>query len=120
MRLQRRWAKCRWEIMNCRYLIALAFASALASGCAWVSLTPEGASVQLVANSEVMDCERLGTTKARVLRELGFIPRRMSVVRRELEILARNESAKLGGNTVTPLPSQLEGERPFAVYRCDD
>lgn len=92
----------------------------LAPGCAWVSLSEPGQSVDVVANTEVLGCERLGNTKARVLPELWVIPRRDAVVERELAALARNEGAKLGGNTITPMPSRAKGEREFAVYRCDD
>ena len=89
-------------------------------GCAWVPLSDAGEEVQLVANTEVTGCKRVGNTRAAVLRNIWFVPRQESVVDRELATLARNEGAKLGGNTVTALPSRQEGERDFAVYRCDD
>lgn len=88
--------------------------------CSWVPLSEGGEQVRLVANNEVADCDRMGTTRASVLQKVWFVPRRRSVVRRELETLARNEGGKIGGNTVTPLPSRREGQREFAVYRCDD
>lgn len=98
----------------------LLLAVAGAPGCAWVPLTDAGAEIQAVANAEVLGCERLGTTKARVLRKVWFVPRQESVVETELETLARNEAVKLEGNTVTALPSRSPGEREFAVYRCHD
>ena len=89
-------------------------------GCAWVSLSDDGKDVQVVANNEVTDCERVGNTKARVLRKLWFVPRRQAIVDHELRTLARNEGGKLGGNVVTPLPARERGEREFAIYVCGD
>lgn len=101
------------------YTLLLAWAAG-ACGCTWVPLTEAGSEVHAVANPEVLGCERVGTTKARVLPKLWFIPRQHAVVEAELETLARNEAAKLEGNTVTGLPSRTPGEREFAVYRCYD
>ena len=95
-------------------------ASLFGLSCTWVQLSGEGEDVYLVANAEVTDCERLGNTKGRVPHELLFVPRRQASVDRELETLARNEGAKLGGNTITPTRDLAPGEREFAVYRCDD
>ncbi len=89
-------------------------------GCAWVPLTEEGEDVQVIANNEVSDCERVGNTKARVLRKVWFVPRREAVVQEELATLARNEGGKLGGNTVTPMGAERDGKREFAVYVCGD
>ncbi len=89
-------------------------------GCAWVPLTEEGRGVDVIANNEVTDCERVGNTKGMVLRKLWFVPRRQAVVEKELETLARNEGGKLGGNTVTPMGSERNGKREFAVYVCGD
>ncbi len=104
--------------LRCSLLVGVALTVSV--GCAWVPLSDEGESVQLVANTEVTGCERVANTHAAVLDKLWFVPRQEAIVHRELAILARNEGAKLGGNTVTALPVQLEGERDFVVYRCDD
>ena len=91
-----------------------------AAGCTWVPLTEEGWGVEVIANNEVTDCERVGNTNGMVLRKLWFVPRRQAVVEEELETLARNEGGKLGGNTVTPMGSERNGKREFAVYVCGD
>ena len=101
-------------------MLTLALSLSPALGCSWVPLSEDGESVQVVANNEVTDCERVGNTKAKVLRKVWFIPRRESVVEGELRTLARNEASKLGGNVVTAMPSKREGEREFAVYVCGD
>jgi hypothetical protein len=89
-------------------------------GCAWVRLSDEGRTVQVVANTEVTDCQRLGNTRVSVLPKVWFVPRAQWAVEGELEALARNEGAKLDGNTVTAMRSRAAGERGFAVYRCED
>lgn len=100
--------------------IVLLLLVSLGMGCAWVPLSEEGEDVQILANNEVSDCERLGNTKARVLRRVWIVPRREAVVQEELETLARNEGAKLGGNTVTPMGKEKDGKRAYAVYTCED
>jgi hypothetical protein len=94
--------------------------AALAVGCAWVPLTEDGAKVTMISSNEVITCERVGNTKAAVLRKVWFVPRPKASVARELETLARNEGAKLGGNTVTPLGQEKDGHRSYAVYVCED
>lgn len=89
-------------------------------GCAWVPLSEEGESVQLLSSNEVGDCERVGNTKATVLRKLWFVPRPEFAVEEELETLARNEGGKIGGNTVTPMGPRHGGKAEFAVYVCGD
>jgi hypothetical protein len=92
----------------------------LAVGCSWVPLSEEGEKVMVTSPDEVITCERVGRTKAAVLRKVWFVPRRQSAVARELATLARNEGAKLGGNTVTPLGQEVDGKRTYAVYVCED
>lgn len=101
-------------------LPGVAMLIALTTGCTWVGLSDEGEAVRIVANSEVNDCQRVGNTKARVPRKVWFVSRPESAVSQELETLARNEGAKLGGNTVTPMSRQKNGERRYAVYVCGD
>jgi len=100
--------------------IALLWIASLSMSCTWVSLREEGKGVRIVANSEVIACERVGNTKARVPRKVWIVPRPESAVEQELETLARNEGGKLGGNTVTPMGREREGERRYAVYLCGD
>jgi hypothetical protein len=39
-------------------------------------------------------------------------------VHEELESLARNEAATMGGNAVAPTGEPAEGRQSFDVYRC--
>ena len=89
-------------------------------GCSWVRVSDAGETVKVVSNEEVVGCERLGTTKARVAHTLWLVPRRGEDVERELDALARNEGAGLGGNVVTPMGEERAGLREFAVYTCGD
>ena len=100
--------------------IVLSLIVSLSTACTWVPLSGDGQDVQILPNNEVIDCDRVGNTKATVLRKLWIVPRRDAAVEHELETLARNEGAKLGGNTVTPMGSEKDGKRAYAVYVCED
>jgi hypothetical protein len=105
---------------NAGLLLLLLLAVALCGGCTWVALSEEGKNVRLISNNEVSTCERVGNTKARVPRKVWIVPRPNGAVQAELETLARNEGGKIGGNTVTPMGAEKDGERKYAVYVCDD
>jgi hypothetical protein len=98
----------------------LAATAVATGGCTWVSLSSQGEDVTLTSTVELVDCERVGNTRATVVRKVWFVPRPRTFVETELDTLARNEAAKLGGNTVAPLNEEAEGERDFAVYTCED
>ena len=54
----------------------------------------------------------------RVKPTLLTIARQPTVIAKELQILARNSSVNMGGDTVTPISKIDNGEQTFAVYRC--
>lgn len=90
------------------------------SACTWVSLTPEGQSVQVARPGDVVDCRRIGEVTAKVVDEVAFVKRSREKQARELETLARNEAAETGGNTIVAAAGDIEaGRRRFTVYRCD-
>jgi hypothetical protein len=89
-------------------------------GCTWVGISDEGRDVVVLPNAELIDCERIADTRSRVPRKVWFVPRRGVDVEKELETLARNEAALLGGNVVSPMGQERAGQREFAVYRCGD
>ena len=101
-------------------LVLAAVACASSLSCTWVRVSDAGQAVKVVPNEEVLGCERVGSTKARVVRKLWLVPRRQVDVERELDALARNEGAGLGGNVVTPMGGEQAGQREFAVYTCGE
>jgi hypothetical protein len=97
-------------------LLAAVFA-ALAAGCTWIELTDAGADVMQATRDEAAECRLVGTvtssTQDRVL-----IRRGRGKVAEELIVLARNEAATLGGNTIVPLGEPVNGRQDFEVYTC--
>lgn len=89
------------------------------SACASVKLTHGGEKARLLSSGEVTNCQKRGATTVRVKPTLLTIPRQPTVIAKELQILARNSSVNMGGDTVTPI-SKIDnnGEQTFAVYRC--
>lgn len=89
-----------------------------AAGCTWIKLTDAGAGVAQAAPDEVAGCRQVGsvtsTTQNRVL-----VKRSRGKVSEELIVLARNEAATLGGDTIVPQGPMADGRQDFLVYRCD-
>ncbi|HEC15305.1 MAG TPA: DUF4156 domain-containing protein [Sedimenticola sp.] len=90
----------------------------LITGCAWVKLTPPGEKVRVLEAHEVSTCEELGKTTASLADKIAGIKRNPGQVKKELEILARNSAANMGGDTIVPITGVSDGQQSFAVYKC--
>jgi hypothetical protein len=90
----------------------------LSGGCAWVKTTPGGEKVRVLDADEVSTCKELGTTTASLLDKVVGVARNRQKVEKELQILARNSAAKLGGDTIVPISQISEGQQRFSVYKC--
>lgn len=88
-------------------------------GCTWVDYTEEGYAVTLAKPSLVENCESVGKATAEVPDNLGPFPRSDKKVREELVTLAKNEAARIGGDTIVELTPPFQGKQQFQVYRCD-
>ena len=99
------------------YAVALLMLPVL-SACTWVPLTGEGARVQLRTLEQARACERISRVTVSVKDRIGAIPRSEDKVRGELETLARNEAARVGGNAVAAESEATDGQQVFVVYRC--
>ena len=97
--------------------LAAAWLGLGAAGCAWVEISEEGRAVQAVTPDKTAGCEFLGKTNASTKDRVVF-ERSQSNVASELEVLARNSAARMGGDTVTAVGPVVEGRREFHVYRC--
>lgn len=97
--------------------MSLVLALALAS-CSWVELKPEAHKVRVLSQEEVEPCKRLGKTTVSVKSSVAGVPRKQSVMARELEKLARNSALNLNGDTVVPVTEIVDGEQSFDIYRC--
>jgi len=96
--------------------LSLATLALLISACSFVELRPEAQHV-ILSNDE-SSCKRLGETTVSVMHEVGFFDRSEDTVADELLTLAKNSSAKMGGNAVWPASEIEEGEQSFVIYRC--
>jgi hypothetical protein len=98
---------------------AIAGLAALAGSCTWVKLTDPGTGVRVATVAQVSSCKKLGATHTKTSTRIGFFSRSPQKIDSELESLARNEAADMGGDTIVSQgPASSEGRRSFDVYRC--
>lgn len=91
---------------------------AMVSACTWVEPTIGSRSVSVVKPEHVSTCEQIGQTNTRTAAKIGFIRRNAATVAKELQTLARNDAAAMGGDTVVAQGSSYEGSQRFLIYRC--
>ncbi len=100
-----------------RYLAICACLSLL-SACTWVKLTEEGETVTVVT-AVPSSCKRLGSTTSSTKADIASFDRKSKKVATELQTLARNSAAKMGGDTISAEGEVSEnGEQTFGIYRC--
>lgn len=102
-----------------RVVIALGLLSSLLSGCAFVQLNDGAGSVALSTPEAVGGCRKLASTSVSVVPRFGIVERSQEAMGAELDILARNEAAQTGGNTVVAASPMLDGRRRYDIYRCN-
>jgi hypothetical protein len=98
----------------------LLFAPVLLLGaCSW-GITPDSASknVRTVWNGDVSACHELGKVTVSVMDRVGPVNRNQITVRDELQVMARNEAAKMHADTIKPLTEPADGSQPWGVYQC--
>ncbi|MEJ8566489.1 DUF4156 domain-containing protein [Elongatibacter sediminis] len=105
-------------MISTRRIFMLATLAAAAHACTWVEPTPEGAKVRVAQKAEVQNCERKGEVASVLKSRIAGFERKPSKVAGELEALARNEAALMGGDTVVAESGVKDGRQLFSVYRC--
>lgn len=98
-------------------LVPLAGVAGL-GGCSWVSLTPGGERIRVLTKDEVSVCERIGNTTATTKASVLGIGRSYLDIAEELQYLARNSAAGMGGDTIADESGIQDGRQTFGVYRC--
>ena len=88
------------------------------SSCSWVKLTPEGEKVRVLSINEVSSCKKLGKTMTTLKDKIAGMARKESKVQKEMQVLARNSAAEMGGDTVVAVSEVQEGRQTFEVYKC--
>jgi hypothetical protein len=96
----------------------IALLGALALACTWVKLSEEGQAVRVAKQGEVASCEAKGRTHAQTTDRVVIFARRDQPIQLELESLARNEAALMGGDTIVPATPIESGRQTFEVYHC--
>lgn len=91
------------------------------AACSWgIKLDSAGSRVRVAWNDDVGACRNLGTITVSVLDRLGPVNRRNTRVNDELDIMARNEGAGMGADTVKPLGAVVNGEQRWGAFQCGD
>lgn len=101
-----------------KYLVFLALPFAL-SACNWgIKLDDNARNIRTAWNGDVGSCREQGKVTVSVMNRVGPVDRSDLKVRDELEVLARNEAAKMGADTIKPLGEPRDGSQDWAAYTC--
>lgn len=100
-----------------RSMAGLALALALVS-CAWVELRPDARGVRAVPAAEAEGCDRIGKTRVEVADRVLAVQRPPGKIERELEVLARNAAADMGGDRIVAAGAVRDGQREYIVFDC--
>lgn len=91
----------------------------LLGGCSWgIALDSAGKDVRTAWTGDVAGCRDLGKVTVSVMDHVGPVDRNGITVRDELEVLARNEAAKMHADTIKPLAEPADGSQPWGAYQC--
>ncbi|MGN2254024.1 DUF4156 domain-containing protein [Frateuria sp. GZRe12] len=91
----------------------------LLGACTWgITLNDAGKQVRTAWNGDVSQCRDLGKVTVSVMERVGPVDRNDIKVRDELEVMARNEAAKMSADTVKPLGEPVDGEQAWGAYQC--
>ena len=99
-------------------LLATLGAASLAA-CTWgIKLDSGGEKVRVAWDGNVGACHDAGKVTVSVLDRVGPVDRSGLKVSDELEIMARNEAAGLGADTIRPLGEPHDGAQSWGAYTC--
>ncbi|MEO5812054.1 MAG: DUF4156 domain-containing protein [Rhodanobacter sp.] len=91
----------------------------LLGACSW-GITPESGSknVRTVWSGDVSACRDMGKVTVSVMDRVGPVNRNEITVRDELQVMARNEAAKMHADTIKPLAEPVDGSQSWGAYQC--
>ncbi|MBX3724880.1 MAG: DUF4156 domain-containing protein [Xanthomonadales bacterium] len=102
-----------------RRFLPIALVAALSTACTWVKPDEAGSRVRVAYDGNATGCTKVGEIGVGVRdRLMPGVERNPLKVRDELESLARNEAAALGGDTIVAVDEPRGGEQRFIAYRC--
>ena len=88
------------------------------SACTFVKLNPQAEDVLVLKPHQTRECEQLRRSTSQVLDKIWFVHRNQDAMAEELETLARNTAADLGGNAVAADSDIENGRQRFIIYNC--
>lgn len=98
-------------------IILGAFAATFAA-CSFVSLNPQAENTTVLPKgSSYANCKFLGNTNVSIWSKATTF-QSQEKAESQLDTLARNEAASMGGNSVTPTSEIVNGQRSYGVYNC--
>lgn len=100
-----------------RSVLGLSLA-ALLFGCSTVELLPEGEKVRVLTAQEIGKCRYVGKVASSVTDRVGIVARDKEVVKKEVEVNARNSAGNMGGDSIVSASPLADGKQSFDVYRC--
>jgi hypothetical protein len=91
----------------------------LLGACSWgITLDDSAKNVRTAWSGDVSACHELGKVTVSVMDRVGPVNRNGITVRDELEVMARNEAAKMHADTIKPLAEPTDGSQPWGAYQC--
>ncbi|MCC2624827.1 MAG: hypothetical protein K0R14_700 [Burkholderiales bacterium] len=88
------------------------------TACSFVSLDPQARDVNVAEDAKSLaGCKSLGNTNVSLWSKADTFQSHTKT-EEQLDTLARNQAATMGGNTVVPHPSAEAGQRTYSVYNC--
>jgi len=102
--------------MSLQNILAIFLSTATLTACSFVDTLP-GAEHIILANHD-SGCEKIGQTTVSVIHEVLYVDRSEDTIAEELQILAQNSAAKMGGNAIWPSSEVLNGEQSYHIFRC--
>lgn len=99
-------------------ILALALLAAGLTACSFVTLNPQAKNVTVIPNSNSFsNCKFIGNTNVSLWSKADTF-QSSEKIESQLDTLARNEAAGMGGNTVTPNSPINNNQRAYSVYNC--
>lgn len=99
-------------------LVIILLGLAILSACTAIKLSPEGKNIRILGSRDVVACKVIGKTTATVTDKVIGLKRKEHIIRNELETLARNAAANMGGDTIVAKGKLEGGIQVFKVYKC--
>jgi hypothetical protein len=92
---------------------------ALLGACTWgITLDDAAKNVRTAWTGDLSSCRDMGKVTVSVADHVGPVNRNDITVRDELEVMARNEAAKMNADTIKPLGDPTDGSQPWGAYQC--